>query len=303
MSAEVGGYQSEWAMLPQILTAMRRRLILVAALTMLGGLIALAFALVMVPVYHAEAVVVIVEPDASGSSLSGLSGMLGQLGGLVSMSGLGPANERGEYIAMLKSRRLIDDFVEQKGLLPVLFAKEWDATHNRWRKDRGDKNPSLWDAYKKFDKRVRGIAEDKRNGLITFSIEWSDPKLAAAWANDLVRRADETLRQEAIVRSNENIAYLQQELKKTNVVELQQAIYRLIESQIKSVMLAQGGKEYALKIIDPAVVPEESIRPKPMLMVVFGLIAGFVVSASAAVFLDRIRSANGSASGGRNTAV
>jgi uncharacterized protein involved in exopolysaccharide biosynthesis len=289
VTAPADAFEGEWSMLPHIQHAMRQRIVLVVLITLVCGIVALGIGLWMVPIYRGEATVVIVEPDASGSSLSGLSGMLGQLGGLVSMSGLGPATERGEYVAMLKSRRLIDSFVQQENLLPVLFAKDWDPVNKRWRQGKRKKDPSLWDAYKVFDKRIRGIAEDKRNGLITFSIEWKDPVQAARWANELVKRADGALRQEAISRSQENIQYLQSELKRTNVVELQQAIYRLIESQIKSVMLAQGGKEYALKIIDPAVVPEESVQPKPALMTVFGLVVGFVIAAVAAVLLERFR--------------
>ena len=61
----------------------------------------------------------------------------------------------------------------------------------------------------------------------------------------------------AINDATKSINYLREELNKTSVVELQQAIYRLLEkAQTKKIMLANVRDQYAFSVIDSAKVPE-----------------------------------------------
>ena len=113
--------------------------------------------------------------------------------------------------------------------------------------------------------------------------------MAAAWANDMVKELNGRLQPDAVRDAQRSIDYLEAEARKTNVVELQQAIYRLIESQIKKTMVAKASDEYAFKVIDPARVPEEPVRPKPLVMVVLGFILGLIVSLFAAFVLNLAR--------------
>ena len=109
-------------------------------------------------------------------------------------------------------------------------------------------------------------------------MEWKDAALAAGWANELVALANEILRQRAIEKSKANLAYLDTQLEKATVVEVRQAIYRLIEAEFKNVMIAQGTSDYAFKVIDPAVTPEKKVKPKRMLITAVGLLLGFLIS-------------------------
>lgn len=119
----------------------------------------------------------------------------------------------------------------------------------------------MWKANELFDERVRSVSTDKKTGLVTLAIEWKDPVQAADWANELVRRVNRQRQLEAIEEAENSIRYLKEQLGRTNSVEVQQAIYRLIETQTKSIMVAKARKDYAFKIIDPAVPPEK--RPNP----------------------------------------
>jgi hypothetical protein len=66
----------------------------------------------------------------------------------------------------------------------------------------------------------------------------------------------------------------------TNAVELQKAIYYLIESQIQARTMARVKDDYAFRIISPAIAPDldRSIRPNRLLIIVFGIIFGIVIS-------------------------
>jgi hypothetical protein len=188
---------------------------------------------------------------------------MGQIGGLASVAGLnlkgnGPDAERS---AILLSRGLVDAFVKRYKLAPLI---------------NGDSKlgNSDWFAVERFRLGVLDRHEDKLKGVTTITIEWSDPIVAARWANDFVGLANELLRERAILESTRNIEYLNKQLAQTNVVEIQQAIYRLIEGETKTLMLAHGRAEYAFTIVDPAVSPEVRFSPRRTLLVMSGLLVG-----------------------------
>ena len=114
----------------------------------------------------------------------------------------------------------------------------------------------MWLAVKDFKEGVLTIREDKRTGLLTIDVDWEDPAVAAKWANGFVALANERLRTRAIDEATRNIAFLNAQIPQTSVVEVQRAIYNLIESETKTLMLANVRMEFAFTVIDPAVPPE-----------------------------------------------
>jgi uncharacterized protein involved in exopolysaccharide biosynthesis len=244
-----------------------------------GGcaLIALIAAFVMTPIYRAETVLAPVSQDKT----SGLAALAGQFGGLAELAGisLGGGNDTDESIATLKSRELTAEFVKKENILPLLFPSRWDEQTKTWTKHwwnlgAKDPAPTQWDAYKIFDEDIRDVSVDRKTNLVTLSVEWKDPMLAAKWANDLVKQVNDTRRQEAIEEADKSIHYLEEQLGKTGSVEVQQSIYKLIEAQTKKKMLASTQEEYAFKVIDPAVEPEEKVKPKRTLVVVLATLLG-----------------------------
>lgn len=232
---------------------------LVLAISLLGGLVAAAFALTAVPIYQAQVTVT----EVSDTAMSGAGSLMGQLGSLASVAGLN-LNTNGsdaERPAVLQSRALIAAFVDKYNLTPLIQRKSEQAQ-------------SEWLAVERFRGSVFDLHEDKLKGTTTISILWRDPVVAARWANDIVGLANEMLRTRAIQESTRNIEYLNEQLKKTTVVEIQRVMYSLIENETKSLMLAQGRKEYAFSVVDPAVAPEIRYSPKRVLWVISGLFAG-----------------------------
>ena len=210
----------------------------------------------------------------------GLSALAGQFGGLASLAGvnLGGGGNKGEAVATMSSRALTEAYINQQDLLPILFAKRWDVAKGIFVPDAKGKTPTAWDGNNLFAKQIRRIVEDKKTGLVTLAIEWEDPARAAQWANDIVRLTNQTLRDRAIANSNHNLVYLNEQLEKSSVVELRQAIFNLIETEVKNVMVAQGSQEYVFKVIDPAVVPQQKAKPNRSLIVAVGLLLGFIFS-------------------------
>lgn len=241
----------------------------------------------MKPVYKSE---VLLAPSQEKKSGGGLAKLASQFGGLASMAGLnigGSGDSIEVAVATLKSREFTIQFIKDNNLMPVLYSKKWDAENKRWDVDDPKKIPTFNKAYMMFSKKVRSISEDKNTGLITLSIQWKDPVLAAKWANQMVNRLNNLMRQKAIDEAQKSVAYLNKELEKTSVVELQQAIYSLIESQINNIMLANVRNEYSFKIIDPAVPPDNNdfVKPRRALMIIIA----FIMSSFFAVFIAFFR--------------
>ena len=249
--------------------------VLILGVTLLSAAISVALAFLMTPVYRAE---VLLFPVSEGEGGSGALGRLASdFGGLAGLAGIDiGGGTKAQAVAILQSRVLTEAFIRDERLLPVLYAGDWDDAARRWKVSESDV-PTVWEGASYFAEDIRQVIEDKNTGLVRLMIHWKDPALAARWANELVSRANNHLRQQTLERSARNIEYLQAALKTTSVVEIQQVIYRLLEGEIKSSMLAQGNKEFAFQVIDPAVVPEEWVSPRRVLICALGILVGLLL--------------------------
>jgi len=245
-------------------------------------------ALVTTPVYRAK---VLVAPVVESDNGSRFSSQLGEFGGIAALAGvnLERGSRKNEAIATLKSRIFTEQFIREEKLLPVLFHKLWDEDKQRWNVTDTADIPTLGDAWELFNKEVRRVYEDRKTGLVVLSIEWEDPREAARWANELVRRVNAMLRKKAAAESENAIGYLREQLRQTSVVELRQVVNWLIESEMKEIILANITEEYAFRTIDPAVAPDEAFKPILVLMVVFGIVSGAVLGIMLALIFSFVR--------------
>jgi len=251
--------------------AWRYRLLIgvTALLVVLAGLY---LALTTRPVYRAEVVVTQVTNDHNGEP----GALTGSLGGLASFVGLNnPAGASQEAEAVLNSRYLTQLFIGQHNLVKEILGNT--------------PRQSLWLAVDRFRTKVLSITELKEKGTTTVALQWTNPQLVAEWANDYVALANELLRTRALDDSSRAIGYLKVEIQKTDSVEVQRALYNLIESETKTNMLANTRKEYAFTVVDPAVIPEQRVWPKRTLIVVSAGVLGGLLGLFIALGLNTWR--------------
>jgi uncharacterized protein involved in exopolysaccharide biosynthesis len=242
--------------------------------------------------YEADILLSAVTDQSGRSGLGSALSAVSQLSGVSSLAGLNlSASDTGkaEAVATLQSETLTERYISDHNLLPVLFSDSWDRERQRWKTLNPKKIPTLWKGNEYFKKRVRSVEQNGKTGLITLTITWKDPKLAAQWANDLVKLTNEYMRDKAIKDSERNIAYLNEQAAKSSVVELRNAIYGLMETEIKKQMVARGSEEYALKVLDPATAPERRSFPQTFLWVGAGFILGVVLGIVALVIRHSLR--------------
>jgi uncharacterized protein involved in exopolysaccharide biosynthesis len=242
----------------------------IVGITILCTGLAVAYALYVPEVFKAETLLAPAQEEKSGASST-----LSQFGGLAAMAGISiPSDSNVEQVvATLNSRKFLRTYINQNKLIPVLFDEIWDADNQAWMVPSTEDEPTEQKAIVSF-KGCLSVDEDKKSGLITLSISWKDPEVAAQWANDLVKQLNEQLREQAIADSKKRVGYLEQELAKTTLQDMRAVLYNLLESEKQKAMLANVNEDFALEVIDPAVAPEIREKPNRKLIVALGVVSG-----------------------------
>ena len=234
----------------------------------LSSLIAAIYSLTITPIFRSEVLLISTE-QSNGAGMSGLAG-LGALAG-IQIDSDNNLNSSETIMAILESRTFSDSYVQEKNLMPILFANDWDPDKGQW-KDSSN-IPNMWDAYGEM-KKILSVSKDRKTSLVTLSVEWSDPNLAAEWANDAVRKINDYMRLDIIEESKKSISFLEEQLAKTNSAKTESLLYEMIQEQTNRAMLATIRNEYSFKIIDKAVPAQKRIKPHRKVIVVYGFALG-----------------------------
>lgn len=263
----------------------------ILAVTATAALLSVVVALSLPNIYRAEALVVSSESDSSG----GLSALAGQFGGLASLAGVslgsGDSDRTQLGIEVLQSRQFFADFIARRDVLvPLMATAKWNAEtdelvidediynteQQRWVREvepPRTRQPSVQEAYAEFVE-LFSVSQDKKSGMVTVAVEHQSPQVAQQWVSWLIDDLNTTLREQDIAEAERSITYLQQQVRETNVADLQTLFFGLIQKQTERVMLAKVRDQYLFKTIDPAVVPELKSKPKRALICLLGTLLG-----------------------------
>jgi LPS O-antigen subunit length determinant protein (WzzB/FepE family) len=271
-----------------ILWAGKWIIILTTLLFAAGGV---AYALYKPDIYQANALLA----PAEGGNGSRLSGQLGSLASLAGVS-IGEDSSSNTVIAkeVLQSRAFLADFIRRHKLeAPLMATEAWNMRQKEWVYDREIYNPETgewgtdedgeslqptnWDLVKKIREVHLTVSENKDNGMVTVSVKSLSPIAARQWAEWLVKDINEHMRAQDVEEAEASINYLEAKLDETNIAGMQQVFYQLIESETRTVMLANAQREYVFKTVDPAVVPQEKSEPKRALIAIIATLLGGMI--------------------------
>lgn len=291
----IGAEESVWTLLDllALLWANRRSLVMVFFVTVSVSL----FIAISIPSkYKAEA---LLAPASEGKS-GGLAALAGQFGGLASMAGINLANSSIDQVTIaleiLKSREFLSSFIDKYDLLvPVMAADGWDISTNSLSFDpdifdieskiwtrvvkppRGT-TPTYTEAYEYFVKNILSVTRDKETGLVRVGVTFYSPEISKVWTENLIREVNFEVKSRDVAEATNSIKFLQKEIVKTQISEMKNILYRLIEEQTKVLMMAEIRDEYAFKVIDKPVVPESKISPNRVIIVFFGAVFGLLLA-------------------------
>ncbi len=177
--------------------------------------------------------------------------------------------------ARLISRAFTTYFLEEFNIYRHLYPEQWDAKKQRWI---DGFTPDLGESFTRFRDEVRVVEHDEETDIITVSMRWQDPVVARDMANQYVTAFNEYIRQRTQAEVVRKQAFLHEELRRSDILEIQQSLYRLIEAQTAIAMLASAREEYALEIVDPAATPYKSFNMSRKRLVILGTLAGTFIS-------------------------
>lgn len=256
----------------------------VIATTVLAAILSVVFALMQTEIFRAEATLTPADSEHSGG------GLASQFGGAAALLGVniggGSSDKISTALATLQSRQFLGRFIQNNDLIVPLFASKWDKSEQQSIIDTNvfnpatrewlleDGAPTVQEAYRKFSQILSVNGPDRVTGILTVAIEWHDPEQAAEWVNKLIFASNQELRTRDVQEANNAIAYLQQQLQSTQLVDMQRVLYQLIESQTRITMLADVRDEYVFRVIDPAVAPNVRSAPRRSLIAIIGTMAG-----------------------------
>jgi uncharacterized protein involved in exopolysaccharide biosynthesis len=168
-----------------------RRKLMIIILCVVAVTATLVVSLQLPKYYKSDAVILSIAPETGGlgAALSA-SPLAGALAGSIGFSS--PADK---ILVLLKSRTIAERVVKQFDLIRVFNESKWDAAKGSWKNP--EKPPFLEDAVKDLEKKVTSFKKSKE-GAITISVEWKDPKLAAEMANYYVSALAEFMKDKSV---------------------------------------------------------------------------------------------------------
>ena len=267
----------------------------IIAITVVFAVASVIYALSAPNQYKATALLAPAKSDSGG-----LSGALGQMGGLASLAGIslggGESGEAQIAQEIMKSWSYIEGFIAENNIAVEVFAAEgwskgsnelqidadlYDTATKTWLVENNNTGevgpPSSWKLFESFSKRL-AVSEDKKSGLVYVSIEYYSPQIAKQWVDMYVESINRFMQQRQVDKVTRNIEYLQEQIGKTSIAEMQEVFYSIIEEQTKSKMLAEASPDYAFVAVGPSMVPEEKSQPKRALICILGTLLGGMLS-------------------------
>jgi len=247
---------------------------LIVAVAISVTVMSIVWAYLMTPIYKVRAVLAPVN-----ASQSGLSAALGsQFGGLASFAGVNLSGDLAtkEALGVMRSHALAAEFIKNQNLMPVLFSDVWSEDEEKWIVSEPDEVPTIWRAVNRFHENILTVSQDPVSRLVSVSIEWKDPAVAAEWLEKLIAMTNRNMQQRALDEAKRSIEFLKAELEGATLVEVRQAISRVIELQTNSLAMANSRTEYAFRVIDPPAIPDDRSpeRPRKRVMAIVGLMMG-----------------------------
>jgi uncharacterized protein involved in exopolysaccharide biosynthesis len=267
----------------------------IIAITAMFAIMSVFYAL-SVPNQYKASVSLVPAQQQSG----GISGALAQLGGIASLAGvsLGSGDSSESQIAqrIMQSWSFIDDFIKSNNLEIDIFAAEgWDRASGKlnidedlynsgttqWLVKNEETNkvgmPSSWQLFETFTEML-SVSEDKKTGLVSVSIEYYSPQVAKQWLDMYISAINKHMQERQMEKVTRNIEYLEAQIAKTTIAEMQEVFYTIIEEQLKSKMLAEANPDYAFVPVSPSMVPEQKSQPKRALICILGTLLGGMLS-------------------------
>ena len=270
----------------------RKRFIII--LTSVFAIFSIVYSLSLPNIYTSST---LLAPSKQNNSVS--SQNFGGMSGLASLAGVnltsGAATKSDEAIERIRSFEFFANyFLPSIKLEDLMAIDKWIPESNtivydeeifngktkKWVNINGDSkkiSPSSQKAYKKY-KQILTVYDDEITGFISISIQHQSPIVAKNWVELIVYNINESMRELDKQDAQNAINFLSQSSNSTNVQSIRDVINSVLESKMRTLMLASTNKAYVFKTIDSPIAPEVKSGPARSLICLLGTLIGGIIS-------------------------
>lgn len=255
----------------------------IISITFVFFLGSIAYSLSLPNLYTSSSLLNAVQKSGQSSSAT-----KGGLGSILSLAGgsSGAGNRANLAIAIINSREFFEHLTTIDGVLPKLIAAEsynsqtgeliydqnlYDEDLKKWKL-------SLTEAYAIAYQKVLVANLNNKTGFITLSYDHISPDFAYEFVTLIIDQVNFLARKKDIQEAADAMNYLQNDITEYSQIGIQSSIAQLIESQLKTQMLANVRKNYLLDPIDRPMRPDMKSKPYRAKLVVMGTVIGFIIS-------------------------
>jgi LPS O-antigen subunit length determinant protein (WzzB/FepE family) len=262
----------------EIFTALWKKKLLIFLITSSAAVFSVFYSLSLPNIYISSA---LLAPSESENSISSL----GRLSSLAGMAGLSiPSNSNSKSIEAIERMQSYDFFIDQ--FLPniefidLVAANNWDKENNLIIYDSDydpSQSPSKQKAYESY-KSILKITKNNRTSYTLIEVEHVSPFIAKSWLSLIINKINSHMREIDKDIAKNSIDFLNTKSQETNLSDIKDVIFGILETQIQTLTLAEANEDYVFKIISSPIVPERKSKPSRSSICIMGTILGFILS-------------------------
>ena len=268
---------------------------IIVSLTAFASIFAVLYSLSLPNIYQSKALLAPVNPS------SNISGAFGNYGNFPGVSGLNLFSDVQNGNAPKAIKQISSLYFFEKNILPNIYLpdlmafKSWnpktntvtfdndiyDTNTNTWIREYSyprQQIPSAQESFKVFTTKNLSLSEDRKSGFVTLSIKHQSPFIAKQWVELIVNEINGFYRQKDKLESEKSVSYLNQQISKTDLSEINQVLAQLLQEETKKLTLIEANQFYVFDYIDLPAAMELKSEPNRALICIFIALIGGIFS-------------------------
>lgn len=192
-------------------------------------------------------------------------------------------------IALIKSRDFFNSILNKYNIMPEIMAVEsfdkntnkivynntlYNKDTDKWAEDK--EVPSEQETYREYLSSIAVLKTE--SGFVELSYSHISPVFAKNLLDIVVSEINSLQSEKDKIETMKAIDYLNNQVKLTNMQEVKDTIYIILESQIEKLMTANIKSEYLVEVIDSSFIPEKKFKPSRVLLVILATFFGLILS-------------------------
>lgn len=266
----------------------------IAVLTSFAAIFSVFYSLSLPNLYQSSATL---KP----ASTSGISSMTSQYAGLASLAGITMPTD-----PQMDNATLALEVIVSKDFFEILYKKEnflinimalegydkntslvtidsdiYDKENKTWTREpspAGNIKPSLQEAHEVFLEDNLSFGTDIKTGVVSIIITHMSPNLAHSMTLEIVKELNAYMKDSQTDRALKSKIFLEGQLAKTDVREMQKVISSLLQKEMQTLLLSSITDDFVFEYLDKPRVAERKSAPGRAMMCIFGTIIGGLIS-------------------------